>query len=146
MKKLAILAAGIILLIFVAAKYADKESDTAGNSGITFFTGSWEQAVELAKQENKPIFLDISTSWCGYCRRMKANVFTDADVAAFYNASFINVSLDAEHGEGSVLAGKYRVSAYPSFLFFNSDGSFSSQTAGYRNSDNFLELGKRNKK
>jgi len=77
---------------------------------------------------------------------MKANVFTDSDVADFYNASFINVSLDAEQGIGLGLAKKYKVSAYPSFLFFNSDGSFSAQTAGYQNSDKFLKLGKRNRR
>jgi len=40
MKNIAILASGIILLIFVAANYAEKEPDTANHPGITFFTGS----------------------------------------------------------------------------------------------------------
>ena len=62
----------------------DEETD-----GIQFFTGTWDEALEKAKEENKLIFLDAYASWCGPCKRMSKSVFTDEKVGEFFNANFI---------------------------------------------------------
>jgi thioredoxin-related protein len=142
MKKQTIIAAGIALLILFAVGFSKAEKTTETGSGIKFHTGTWSEALTLAKNENKPVFVDISTSWCGYCKRMKANVFTDENIGKYYNENFINVSVDAEKGEGILLAEKYGVRSYPTFVFLNPDGSLLEQTAGYRNEVKFLELAK----
>ncbi len=142
MKSILTIAAGIIMMVLVAAQIPGNENANANVSAIQFKSDSWNEVLEMAKKENKPIFLDISASWCGYCKRMKANVFTDAEVAKYYNSNFINVSVDGEKGEGIELAKKYGVKGYPTFVFLNPDGSIAYQTSGYNNPEKFLELGK----
>jgi len=130
------------MMILVAAQNPNIENTNADVSAIQFKSGSWNEILAMAKKENKPIFIDISASWCGYCKRMKANVFTDIEVAKYYNSTFINVSVDGEKGEGIELVKKYGVKGYPTFVFLNPDGSLAFQTSGYHNQEKFLELGK----
>lgn len=89
--------------------------------GITFVQGSWQQALDRAKRENKLIFIDCYTSWCGPCKMLAKTVFTDPEVAALFNTSFINVKMDMEKGEGKELKEKYRVTAYPTMHFIDGD-------------------------
>jgi len=130
------------MMVLVAFQIPGNENDGGNVSVIQFKSGSWNEILAQAQKENKPIFLDISASWCGHCKRMKANVFTDVEVARYYNSTFINVSVDGEKGEGVILAKKYGVKGYPTFVFLNPDGSFAYQTSGYHNQEKFLELGK----
>ena len=110
-------------------------------TGISFYQGTWDEALQLAKEEGKPIFLDISASWCGPCKRLKATTFTDAEVGNLYNANFINVLVDGEKGEGILLARKYKIKGYPSLIFIDSEGQLIAQTAGYRTPEQFIALG-----
>ena len=142
MRSILTIAMGIIMMILVAAQNPNIENTNADVSAIQFKSGSWNEILAMAKKENKPIFIDISASWCGYCKRMKANVFTDIEVAKYYNSTFINVSVDGEKGEGIELVKKYGVKGYPTFVFLNPDGSLAFQTSGYHNQEKFLELGK----
>jgi uncharacterized protein YyaL (SSP411 family) len=142
MKNIILLISAISMIILIAAqKPADPDIKNNGDQ-IKFSQNSWSEVLDLAKKENKPVFLDISASWCGYCKRMKANVFTNTDVSVFYNSNYINVSVDGEKGEGIELAKKYGVTGYPTFVFLKPDGSVAFQTSGFYNSEKFLEIGK----
>ena len=90
--------------------------------GIVFFKGTWQQALEQARKENKLIFMDCYTSWCGPCKMLAKEVFTDPEVAAFFNEKFVNVKVDMEKGEGVELKKQYKVSAYPTLNFINGKG------------------------
>ena len=58
---------------------------------------SWcEQALTLARQQDKPILLSIGYSACHWCHVMAHESFEDADVAAVMNAHFINIKVDRE--------------------------------------------------
>lgn len=103
---------GIILVLCVWMTALWGQGD-----GIQFFHGSWDEALEKAKAEQKPIFVDAYASWCGPCKRMAAQVFPQEEVGAFFNAKFINVKMDMEKGEGPAFAKKFPVRAYPTLLF-----------------------------
>ena len=90
--------------------------------GIAFFKGTWQEVLEQAKKENKLIFMDCYTSWCGPCKMLAKDVFTDPDVAAFFNEKFVNAKVDMEKGEGPALKKQYGVNAFPTLLFLNGDG------------------------
>lgn len=132
------------MMISIAAQNTGTKEVTEARA-IQFNTASWSEILATAKEENKAVFLDISANWCGYCKRMKANVFTNPEVAKYYNKTFINVSVDGEKGEGIQLAKKYGVKAYPTFVFLNPDGSISYQTYGYHSKERFLALAKKAK-
>ena len=133
---------GIILIVLTSAKLPELGLKTGNKTGITFYEGSWKQALQLAKEEGKPIFLDISASWCGPCKMLKAKTFPNEEVGEFYNANFINVAVDGEKGEGVELARKYQIMGYPSLIYVDSNGQLIAQTAGYRNSEQLIDIGK----
>lgn len=136
-----------IVAMLSAATISIATEPAGGNSaetvqGIQFYEGSWDEALKLAKEENKLIFLDIYATWCGPCKKLKANTFPDEAVGEYYNANFINLALDGEKGEGRELARKYAIKGYPTLLFVDRNGTVVARTAGYHNPDKFLDLGK----
>lgn len=113
------------------------------SDGIQFKSEAWAEILEEAAKQQKMIFVDAYTTWCGPCKKMSREIFPDKMVGEFYNASFINVKLDMEKGEGPGLAQKYNVFVYPSLLFLDSDGSLVHRSAGYHDIDQFLDLGEK---
>ena len=103
---------------------------------------TWTSVLEKAKKENKIIFLDAYATWCGPCKQMDAETYTNQAVADFYNANFINVKYDMEKGEGAMLADRYYVSAYPNLVFINPDGVMLHKGVGFVAADEFLALAK----
>jgi thiol-disulfide isomerase/thioredoxin len=113
----------------------------AQNSSIQFEQGTWDEILAKAKKENKPIFLDAYASWCGPCKWMAANIFTQNGVAEFYNTKFINAKIDMEKGEGVKLAKKYQVQAYPTLLILNPDGEVLHRICGALQAEPFIAWG-----
>ena len=112
------------------------------SQGINFEKGSFKNALEKAKKENKLVFLDAYTTWCGPCKLLEKNVFPKQEVGDFYNKNFINSHVDMEKGEGIELAKKYKIYSYPSLFFINGDGEVVYKTAGYIDAKQFIEMGK----
>ncbi len=54
------------------------------------------EALEKAKQEDKPIFLSIGYSSCHWCHVMERNCFSDPEIARYMNENFINIKVDRE--------------------------------------------------
>ena len=105
----------LVLLMWICATLVGY----AQNQGIQFFQGNWSEAVSQAKMNNKLIFVDFYTQWCGPCYNMAKDVFTRQDVGQFYNNHFVNVKMDAENGEGIELSKKYKVRSYPTYAFID---------------------------
>ncbi len=57
---------------------------------------SFEQAIELNKKTPKKIFIDVYTGWCGWCKVMDAQTFTNPVIIKNMNKYFYAVKLDAE--------------------------------------------------
>ncbi len=55
-----------------------------------------EEALQKAKDEDKPIFLSIGYSACHWCHVMAHESFEDPDIAAVMNEHFINIKVDRE--------------------------------------------------
>ncbi len=115
---------------------------TFANEGIQFTEGAWKQILKKAKTENKLVFIDVYTSWCGPCKMMSAETFPQKKVGDVFNAKFINYKIDAEKGEGIQIAQKFEVHAFPTYLFVNGDGELVYRVVGYMKADPFLEEAK----
>ncbi|MCG2792234.1 MAG: thioredoxin family protein [Weeksellaceae bacterium] len=113
-------------------------------TNIKFEDTDFNAILAQAKSEKKLIFLDAYAAWCGPCKLMERNVFTDANVADYYNKNFINAHFDMEKGEGPNLAAKYGIRSYPTLLFLNAEGEVVGKELGYLNAEDFLALGKKN--
>lgn len=55
-----------------------------------------EEAFAVAKREDKPIFLSIGYSTCHWCHVMERESFSDPEVAAALNATFVPIKVDRE--------------------------------------------------
>lgn len=137
------LLAGVAVtsLAFITKPNEHTELKTTPNK-IEFFSESWEEAVEEAKRKDKLIFVDLYATWCGPCKMMKLHTFTNKEVGSFYNDNYINVALDGERGKGAELMDKFKLKAFPSLLFMNTNGQLVAHTEGYYNPKQFLQLGK----
>jgi thiol-disulfide isomerase/thioredoxin len=111
---------------------------SAQNREITFKEADWQTQLATAKKENKLIFFDAYTSWCGPCKMMAKDVFTKDSVADLFNSTFHNVKYDMEKGEGPALKDKYEVSAYPTYLFINGDGEVVHKIVGSMPAGEFM--------
>lgn len=131
----------LLIILGLSPVTAGSPSDD-DQTGIKFFEGTWEEALLLAKKQNKLIFLDIYATWCGPCKKLSAQTFPDPAVGKYYNERFINVKVDGEKGEGLTLRQRYNVRGYPTLLFINHKGEVVKSTAGFRDPLRFIELGK----
>ncbi|NIJ55971.1 thioredoxin family protein [Dyadobacter arcticus] len=143
LKNLSFLIAVVALTFAIAeAKDGNKKEDTAAEKGIKFTEASWASILKKAKQENKIIFFDAYTTWCGPCKLLQKNVFTRKDVAEVFNKKFINVKFDMESGEGPALAEKYPLEGYPTLFFIDGDGKIVQQLIGYQTPEKLIKIGK----
>ena len=127
----------IISLLYLALPVAAQEK----SEGIRFFEGTWEEALQKAKEEDKLIFVDCYTVWCGPCAGMAKSIFPLKEVGDFYNSNFICMKIEMEKGRKD-LAERYDVVAYPTFLFVTGDGYVAHRGAGAMKADAFIALGK----
>ncbi len=109
--------------------------------GIEFFHGSWEDAILKAQQEDKIIFVDAFTTWCGPCKNMAANTFTAPEVGEYFNANFINMKIDMEKEMGLEFRKKFPVNAYPTLFFIDGQQEIVQKSVGAKNAADFLILG-----
>lgn len=110
-------------------------SAIAQDTGIHFEHGlSWQELKEKAKRENKFIFMDCYTTWCGPCKMMSKNIFPQKIAGDFFNAKFINVKVQFDqtnedneevkkwYADATAIGKEYNILAYPTFLYFSPEG------------------------
>ncbi|HJA15839.1 MAG TPA: thioredoxin family protein [Candidatus Butyricimonas faecavium] len=91
----------------------------AQNRSINFEqTKEWKKVLKKAKKEKKLVFVDCYTSWCGPCKMLAKNVFTNDEVADFFNTHFVNVKFDMEKDtDGVMLKKQFDVHFFPTLVF-----------------------------
>jgi thioredoxin-related protein len=97
-------------------------------------------ALDKACRENKYVLLDFTGSdWCGWCMRLKKEVFDQPAFAAFAEANLVLVEVDFPHHKpqdaalkeaNERLAGTYKISGFPTIIILNSSALPVAQT-GY---------------
>ncbi len=118
-------------------------STYAQEYNIEFLHGTkWKKVLKMSKKQHKPIFVDAYTTWCGPCKTLARDVFTQKKVADFFNENFINVKMDMEKGEGIKLKTDWEIKAYPTLLYFNSAGEVVHRVVGAYGADEFLVYSK----
>lgn len=117
---------------------------------------SMNEALAAQKKKPKKIFVDMYTNWCGPCKMLDRNTFSNPDVAAFINKQFYAVKFNAEGDETVAYKGKdytnptydpakankrnsphqfsryMNVRAYPTVLFLDETGNLINSVKGYR--------------
>ena len=97
---------------------------------IDFEKASWEKIKAKAKAEKKLIFVDVYTTWCGPCKMLDSQVFSDRETGRRMNAFFVSYKADAE-SQGRTLAVRYGVNAFPTGLFLDAEGNLLHRFVGF---------------
>ena len=126
----------LFLLTFISATSFTTKID----GGISFETGRYTQARKIARETNKTIFIDSYTQWCGPCKKMASQVFTDPEVGSYFNKNFINVKMDMEQSEGILIGRRYSVNFYPTLLFVKPSGELIRKEVGYQTKAQLMQL------
>lgn len=137
MKKLTLLALTLSLCFGVCAQ--DKE--------IKWL--SFEEASQLASKEPKMILVSVYTDWCGWCKKMDKETFTNSQVIDYINESFYPVKMNAEENKkkytfrgreftDAIMARTMRVTSYPNFVIMDAAMENITQLPGYREPQAFL--------
>lgn len=134
----------LLLCCISLSVFAQSETSRAvpkgAAEGMNFVEKPFEALLAQARNENKVIFIDAYTTWCGPCKMMAAKVFPDAKVGEVYNERFINAKFDMEKGEGPAMAQRYSVMVYPTYLFVDGNGDIVHKGIGYIPQEEFLAL------
>jgi thiol:disulfide interchange protein len=89
---------------------------------------------QAAAAPNKYLVLDLSASWCGFCRRMEREVYTDKDFVEFSRSQvFLRLMADTSP-EGEQLARRFRVVGFPTIVVLNAEGEEVGRLVGARGS------------
>ncbi len=115
------------------------------DTGVHFEHGiSWAAVKAKARAENKYIFMDCFTTWCGPCRYMSTTIFPQKESGDYMNDKFVSVAVqldttakDADdvkawYADGHDIAANYGVRAYPTYLIFAPDGHVVHRMVGSR--------------
>jgi thioredoxin-related protein len=107
------------------------------------WVADFDEAVKIAKAEKKDLFVDFTGSdWCGWCKKLDAEVFSKEEFLTPMKKDFVLVSLDFPRDEAikakvpnpkrnDELNQKYAVRGYPTILLMTPDGTVYGQT-GYQ--------------
>ena len=151
---LALICASLLLsiLLFGCSQNAQDETEEVGGQitlesepeteGMKFFKGTFEAALVQAEWEEKKVFVDVYTTWCGPCIVMQETVFPQSEVGEYFNARFINFKFDAENEDenGPELAARYDIGVYPTYLILEHDGTEISRANSAMSGPQFVTL------
>ncbi|MFC1809394.1 thioredoxin family protein [Candidatus Omnitrophota bacterium] len=105
-------------------------------------THRWESdiptALTKAKQQNKLVMVEFSTTWCGWCKKLDKETMRNNNVQKVLNKYFISVRIDGDKNKD--LVRKYRVQGYPNIVFLDKNGRLIVQQPGFLPPERFVEL------
>lgn len=106
----------LITILLIISSFAVNAQDSTVSTQekpdkIKWYT--FEEAVELTKKNPKKIFVDVYTSWCGWCKRMDANTFTHPVIIKYMNEKYYAVKLNAEQKTPITFDGKEFINPNP---------------------------------
>lgn len=107
--------------------------------GVAFIDGTFDAALQRAAAEDRLVFLDCQTVWCGPCRAMAKNVFSLPRVGQYFADRFVALKMDMETGEGPDLSHRFKVKAYPTMLVLTPDGRELHRIVGYRDATALID-------
>ncbi len=145
--------AALLVLVAAAVLIAGNDDKPAPapagtTSGIQWL--SYDVGLERAQKENKHLFIDFTAKWCGFCKKMDAETFSQPEVIAMINDNFIPVKVDGDSQkeldikgykitESNLTKQEFGVRGYPTFWFLKADGTKLGAISGYRPANVMME-------
>ncbi len=112
----------------------------AGVDEIAWIT-SFPEALAAAQAAQKPLLIDFTADWCGFCHMLAEQSFPHPRIQALKDA-LVWARIDAEREEA--LFVKYQVQGLPTLVMVDGEGREITRLRGFvdgKNLANFIEQG-----
>jgi thioredoxin-related protein len=145
-----------LMLILVAAltvmaqddKKTDPKKPDQKATEITWL--SFDDGLNKAEAEGKHVFINFTTSWCGWCKKMNKTTFKEPSIIQMLDDKFVSVKVDGDskheldiHGykitEQNLTRGEFGVRSYPTYYFLTPDGGKVGAARGYQPKDQLAQ-------
>ena len=111
---------------------------------------TFEELNEKMAEEPRIVMIDVYANWCGYCKKMDAQTFTDEGVADILNSKFYTLKLNSESDKRitfkgvetteAELAAALKVTGLPTMIFLDTSLATVTPVPGYRDAKQFTEV------
>ena len=102
----------------------------------------WTESIPTAMKQHKdtgrPLIIYITADYCGYCRKMERDTWSDPNVVRRIQDGFVALKVDAEKHEE--LLTRLEVKGLPATLLFDSEGQLIQTLSGYSRPSAVIEL------
>ncbi len=127
----------ILIILLLGISTFTKAQDIMTTS---FFTGSYQELLQEAKRLKKPIILDFTASWCGPCKKMASETYSDEIVASIVSLKYFAYKVDVQELESLEIADKYQAFQYPTTLFLDYNGKILGRLKGFYPPEYFIKI------
>ncbi len=111
---------------------------------------SYGEALERAEKEDKHVLIDFYTNWCGWCKRMDSQTYTDPVVVDLLSQHFVIAKINAEsarkfpvrdgESSGRELAEEFGVRQFPMTTFLKPSGGRIANLPGFHEAPKFAKV------
>ncbi len=91
-----------------------------------------KSVFKRAPKDDKKIFIDFYTTWCGSCKGYDNFIFPDSSFIEYLKTDFYSLKLNAELPENKTVANKYKITGYPTIIIANPDGTEIDRIIGFK--------------
>ena len=127
----AVISVGFLFAFVTALVKSGGATTGTGSKMLLNEVKTVDAALAQAKSEGKSVMIDFNASWCGPCKRMQREAFTNEGVAELLKDTLF-VSIDVDHpGENRKFISDYQFSGLPTAVFVDADGKEIGRTVGY---------------
>ncbi len=150
MSKTTLIATGLLVGALLIGFFLQSEGSPESVSGSPLSWHSFDEAVTIARRDNKKILLDVYTDWCGWCKKMDSEVYSNPSVISALSASFIAVKVNAESSKPLTFQGRSfteesfsagaGVTGYPTTIFLDTESAPITLLPGFVPADRFLPI------
>ena len=127
----------VACLLLAIPATGDAQTDrTAADGSIAW--REYNDALNESQVTGKPVMIHFTAHWCGWCKKMLREVYTDPAVASTLAREFIPVMIDTDKRPD--LKGRYRVTGLPTIWFQDRDGRGITYVPGYVDAPVFLQI------
>lgn len=110
----------------------------AGN--VIIENKSFDELKQMSKAANKNLYVDVYTTWCGPCKKMENETFSQPEVQKAFAKDYIAAKIDLETPNGTMLGALFEIQSIPTSLFFNIEGELLGIYKGAYPKEEFIPL------
>lgn len=134
----------LFLMVSLVAAEAPKEAEAAeGKVPAEIVWVDYDAGLKMAKEQGKHVFINFTTSWCGYCKKMNKTTFIDPDVLKTFHKDFVAIKVDGDSkrkldidgyqiAERDITKNEFGVRSYPTYWFLTPTGERLGSLRGYQ--------------